>query len=94
MRIINFNLLPTLKAENISQPEKYLWLATKIKIDSLLGRSSKCSGLEERQDLVLVPEIILCMISKCSELSSFAFLLYNTKILNQLYITQTLSSSR
>lgn len=31
MRIINFNLFPTLKAENISQPEKYLWPATKIK---------------------------------------------------------------
>lgn len=48
MRTINFNLFPTLKAENISQPEKYLWLATKIKIDSLSGRSSKNSGLGGR----------------------------------------------
>ena len=54
MRAINFNLFPTLKAENISQPEKYLWLATRIKVESLLGRSGKSSDWGKTKDAVPV----------------------------------------
>lgn len=95
MRIINFNLFPTLKAENISQPEKYLWPATKIKIDSFLGRCGKSSGLwggGGRQDLVPVPgpRYYYTAVSVSLGLLHHAILLYNANVLGQLDVSKPL----